>query len=208
MRISHGDLESCSSNPSAWAKNRLIRSMPDFIRRGYKGSTKLAIYAFHKTDNERAAKAKLSFYLSNFSSLGKIAAAEGTLASYIAWYYDEKPIVVATRVKIGIDIGFDNILAGEVSRVDIQRNAGYRGILLGSMPARWADELRMPLIQVGLAQLYKRQPDEIEVGWQDLSGRPLQTKCYADREIRTAFREVTRISKSVHKEVVAHISDD
>lgn len=208
MRISHSDLESCSNNPSAWAKNRLIRSVPDFIRRGYNGSTKLAIYAFHKTDNERAARAKLSFYLSNFSSLSKIAAAEGALSSYIAWYYDEKPIVVATRVKIGIDIGFDNILAGEVSRVDIRRNAGYRGILLGSIPDNWANQLRMPLIQIGLAQLYKRQPDEIEVGWQDLSGRPLQTKCYADREMRTAFKEITRISKSVYEEVVAHTSGD
>ncbi len=204
MRISHNDLENCSKNPSMWARNRLTRSKPDFIRRGYDGSTKLAIFAFHKTENEDDARVKLSSYLSDFSSLSRIEAAEDTLSSYIAWYYDEKPIVVETRVRLGIDIGFDNTLAGEVSRVDIRRGAGYRGILIGSIPANWNNQLRMPLIQFGLARLYKRRPDEIEVGWQDLSGRPLLTKCYKDNEISRAFKEVARTSESVYEEVVAH----
>jgi hypothetical protein len=208
MRISHSDLESCSTNPSTWAKNRLNRSESDFIPRGYDGFTKLAIFSFHKTGSEGDARAKLSSYLSHFSSPSRKETAKGALSSYIAWYYSEKPIVVAIRVRLGIDIGFNNTLVGEVSRVDVQRAAGYRGILLGSIPANWTDQLRMPLIQLGLAQLYKRSADEIEVGWQDLSGRPIRTKCYTDREIRSALKEVERISKSVYEEVFAHTSDE
>ena len=62
----------------------------------------------------------------------------------------------------------------------------------------------MPLIQFGLAQIFKRRQDEIEVGWQDLSGKPFYSRCYKEKEINIAFERVRNLSRSIYEEIIAH----
>ena len=205
MRISHRYLDACRRNPVAWTRRRLSSSTDEFIPIGYDGYTKLAIYAYHRTQDRAFARQQLSTYLSRFSSIDRIQEAEDVLDSYISWHDQERPIVVRTRFRIILDIDHGNFLTGEVSRIDICRDSGYRGILLGPIPLDWDSQLRMPLIQLGLSQMYQRDPSEIEIGVQELDGSSISTRNYSDSEIGGAFEQVVRISKRVYEEVMQNV---
>jgi hypothetical protein len=205
MRISHRDLDACRRNPAAWTRRRLSSSTDDFIPMGYAGYTKLAIYAYHKTQDRTLARRKLSKYLNRFRSIDRIEEAEDVFDSYISWYDQERPIVVRTGARIILDIGHSNSLTGEVSRIDICRDYGYRGILLGSIPTDWDSQLRMPLIQLGLSQIYQRDPSEIEIGVQELDGFGISTRSYDQSQIDRAFEQVVEISKRVYEEEMQHV---
>lgn len=205
MKISHRYLDACSRNPAAWTRRRLSSSTDDFIPMGYAGYTKLAIYTYHRTQERTLAHEHLSKYLSRFSSIDRIQEAEDVLDSYISWYDQERPIVVRTRARIILDIGHGNSLTGEVSRMDVCRDSGYRGILLGPIPADWDSQLRMPLIQLGLSQIYQRDPSEIEIGVQELDGSGISTRSYDQTQIDRAFEQVVEISKRIYEEVMQHV---
>ena len=151
------------------------------------------------------ARQKLSKYLSRFRSIDRIQEAEDVLDSYISWYDQKRPIVVRTRARIILDIGHGNSLTGEVSRMDICRDSGYRGILLGPIPADWDSQLRMPLIQHGLSQIYQRDQSEIEIGVQELDGSGISTRSYDQNQIDRAFEQVVEISKRVYEEIMQHV---
>jgi hypothetical protein len=76
-------------------------------------------------------------------------------------------------------------LGGLVSRVDVTLG-GYRGVLLGQAGPGWRTELRMPLIQAGLAMRYDRPIDQFNVGVQRLDGTMLEETHFVDREVTTA----------------------
>jgi len=104
-----------------------------------------------------------------------------------------------------LDIGHGNSLTGEISRMDICRDSGYRGILLGPIQADWDSQLRMPLIQLGLSQIYQRDQSEIEIGVQELDGSGISTRSYDQNQIDRAFEQVVEISKRVYEEVMQHV---
>ena len=89
--------------------------------------------------------------------------------------------------------------------MDICRDSGYRGILLGPIPADWDSQLRMPLIQYGLSQIYQRDQSEIEVGVQELDGSGISTRSYDQNQIDRAFEQVVEISKRVYEEIMQHV---
>jgi hypothetical protein len=75
----------------------------------------------------------------------------------------------------------------------------YRGILLDEYdaPAAWRDELRYPLLQLGLAKRYGRPVEEFGIGLQKLDGSDPEATVYSSDDIDWAMAELRRLAKRI-----------
>lgn len=200
MRISVAELEVCSQDVAGWVRVRL-NPTGGGPRLGYSGAVKLAIYSFHKSGNETAARAHLRDLLDRFQGSFQKAAAEQEFESYLRWYAAQQPIVASHRIRLGLPLGSGIILGGEVSRVDVDvTSGGYRAVQLGTPRAGWRSELRMPLIQLGIADRYQREAAEVRVGFQHLDGSNLSLVSFSEAELQAAERSARGVAQRVAAE--------
>jgi hypothetical protein len=80
---------------------------------------------------------------------------------------------------------------------------GYRGVLLGARTTKWQTELRMPLIQRALADMYGRPLELFSVGFQELDGSALDVVQYSARQDQRAVRALGALAD----EVLQHLSE-
>jgi len=105
-------------------------------------------------------------------------------------------------VHVDLDIGHGITLGGEISRVDIEAARGeYRAILLDAPASDWTRELRMPLIQIAMAQKFERDPSDVTVGFQPIGGSRLSSHRFGSRALTAAMAEVTRITTVLRREL-------
>lgn len=200
MRISVAELEVCSQDIAGWVRTKL-NPAGGGPRLGYAGAVKLAIYSFHKSGNETAARAHLRDLLDRFQGSFQKAAAEQEFESYLRWYTAQRPIVASHRVRLGLSLGSGIILGGEVSRVDVDvTSGGYRAVQLGTPRAGWRSELRMPLIQLGIADRYQREAAEVRVGFHHLDGSNLSLVSFSEAELQAAERSARGVAQRVAAE--------
>lgn len=99
-------------------------------------------------------------------------------------------------------MGSGIILGGEVSRVDVDvTSGGYRAVQLGTPRAGWRSELRMPLIQPGIADRYQREAAEVRVGFQHLDGSNLSLVSFSEAELQAAERGAREVAQRVAAEL-------
>ena len=202
MRIPVSELEFCGQDVAGWVRAKLNPSGGG-PRPGYAGTVKLAIYFFHKSGNETAARAHLRDLLDRFQDRSQKAIAEQEFESYLRWYAAERPVVASHRVRLGFSLGSGIILGGDVSRVDVDvTSGGYRAVQLGTPGAGWRSELRMPLIQLGVADRYQREAAEVRVGFQHLDGSNLSLVSFSEAELQAAGRGARGIAQRVAAEWV------
>ncbi len=197
MRISHNDIEVCRRNPRAWVAQKVGPSS-GFIRTGYAGATKLAIYHFHKTNNQSITQRYLEDLFDSLdlrNSAQKDRALEN-LDGYIEWCRTAAPVVATYRLRLNYDLGSEWILGGEISRIDII-SGGYRGIILGNIPDNWDHQLRIPLIQRALAGRLQRPEIDIAVGFQNLDGGDLRVVSFPKDEIDDAETSVQDLARTL-----------
>lgn len=194
MKISHREFEECAQNPAEWLRARKISPSGSFIPMGYNGYTKLAILKYHKTNSEEEARRALSSYLARFRNIDRISECEDIFDLYIAWYRRTNPIVIETRRRIEININYGNFIGGEVTRVDLTPD-GYLGVLLGNISGEWRRELRMPLIQLGLSQIYGRKIADFSVGIQNLDGSGFEIVSFPESRVNAALRQARALSR-------------
>ena len=200
MRIPVSELEFCGQDVAGWVRARL-NPTGGAPRLGYAGTVKLAIYFFHKSGNETAARAHLRDLLDRFQGSAQKAAAEQEFDSYLRWYRLQQPIVASHRVRLEFSLGSGIILGGEVSRVDVDvSSGGYRAVQLGTPRSGWRSELRMPLIQLGIADKYQRGAAEVRVGFQQLDGSNLSLVSFSESELRAAERSARGVAQRVAAE--------
>lgn len=200
MRISVAELEQCSQDVAGWVRARLYPTGGG-PRPGYAGAVKLAIYRFHKLGNEAAARAHLRDLLDRFQSDVQKAAAERDFAAYIRWYRSDQPIVASHKVRLGYPLGGGIILGGEVSRVDVDAvQGGYRAVLLGTPRSEWRSDIRLPLIQLGIADRFQRGAAEVRVGFQHLDGSNLSLVSFSPPELQAAERGTRDLAQRVAAE--------
>lgn len=200
MRISVAELEVCRQNVAGWVRGKLhpTGSGP---RLGYAGAVKLAIYRFHKTGNEAGARAHLRDLLDRFQSDFHKAAAEQEFDTYLRWYVSNQPIVASHRVRLGYTLGGGVVLGGEVSRVDVDATrGGYSAVLLGNPRPDWQSEIRMPLIQLGIADRYQRGAAEVRVGFQHLDGSNLSLVLFSGADLQAAELSARDVAQRVAAE--------
>ena len=193
MKIRHSELEQCRTNPRAWVASQFEGSHghPTF---GYGQALKLAIYAFHKTNDAVESKQYLSEKMKRFVNDVRKAECEIALERYITWMEVNSVIVADCKVRLNLLLDEGVTLGGEISRVDILPNDDiYRAILLGDTPQGWRRELRMPLIQHEISLKYSRPVDLVAVGFQSVDGSGLETTRYRTSRIKEAVKEAQEI---------------
>ena len=116
------------------------------------------------------------------------------------WFQSKRITVFGSRVLLNLSLGHGLILGGIIPRVDMIPQ-GYRAILLDEIPLRWEEELRMPLIQRGLARAYSRPEDEFMVGIQELDASDLAVTSYSKTDIDHAEQIVQQIAEEVANEL-------
>jgi hypothetical protein len=197
MRISHTQLESCLANPRAWYRSSLTTESHPYLM-GYERVLRLSIFHFHHTSSV-AARDYLAQMIRrhNLKNVTRIAEIEIGLDRYITWATQERLKVADTKVIIAYELGFLE-LRGELGRVDVT-DSGYRAVLLGKVPQDWEKQLRMPLLQAAIAQMFGRQQDKTEVGFQELDASRLAVRLYTDIEIQRAQRKFTALGRVVRR---------
>jgi hypothetical protein len=166
----------------------------------------MAIYAFHKSGSEEAARSYLQGIMDrlDLNNPSRRSAVEFELEGYLRWCRTENPIVLARKLRVGMDIGAGLVLGGEVSRVDLDiSDGGYRAILLGDTSPGWRNELRMPLLQRAVAGRMERGELDVRVGVQALDGSGLQTVRYSGSQIEDAMRRVREVATQVSRRLGA-----
>jgi hypothetical protein len=194
MKISHGELELCSQQPRAWVREKLTTA-PHGLKMGYRRALLLSIYRYHKTKQTIVARQYLRDIIQRhqFKNMARIDEIEVAFESYVKWCASENIAVADSQVRIGLGSG-SLTLIGEVHRVDVTPEF-YRAILLGSFPANWRKQLRMPLIQKAISEQFARPLNEVAVAVQQLDGSNLQVRSYSANTVARAegrFKELAR----------------
>ena len=108
-------------------------------------------------------------------------------------------IVADHRVRLNLPLDGEVVLGGEISRIDMIPT-GYRAVLLmARAPARWKQELRMPLIQLAVANRYDRPAADVRVAVQLLDGSGLDESAFPtsvrDDALRLAVATAQQIKR-------------
>lgn len=199
MKISHKELEACRLSPKAWIAQKKEQSesgsQPRF---SYNQALNYAISELHKFNNLKQALTKLDSYLKKFKDLNRKESIRTRLVDYAEWLKTSGVIPVDSNVTINFPSPGQWHLGGWVSRVDIV-TSGYSAVLFGAIDPSWKDQLRMPLIQLGIAERYGRPASEIRVGFQDLEGNKTVNHRFAKAVLDDALVEFMRLGDRVRK---------
>lgn len=195
MKISHLDLAACINSPRTWLASRASNG-PRKI--GYSQLLKYALHQYNKSLSPSAALKYLNDKIKEHQLKNEQRAdqARDTLSSYMNWCSHSKTHIADSRVSISLQVGGYLELTGIVSRIDIIPN-GYRGILLSTIKNNWKEELRMPLLQKALSDLYQRPLGEIEIGMQNLDGSLLTSVNYSLKEVSEAQKSLFKLGERV-----------
>jgi hypothetical protein len=197
MKISHKDLEACRLSAKSWVEAQ--RSTGGARRLSFGRALGFAILEFHKTNSIGAASAKIDGYVAkNFNDAKRIAKLYQDLDQYAKWFAGSGIISADSNVLLAFPNNQIWQLGGYISRVD-SLASGYRAVLFEGIATDWKAQLRMPLIQTAVAQLYGRPASEVRVGFQEIDGNAIADTRYLKAERDSALTEFMGIGVRVSK---------
>ena len=203
MKISHRQLSECQGNPTEWVSNK-VNPTSTFRRPGYEFCLREGICRFHRDGDVKAAREYTQKRIQSHK-LNNKSRIQNTLMrfdAYMNWFKNETITTIDSRIILDFSLGHGLTLGGIISRVDMTPK-GYRAILLEEIPLQWEEELRMPLIQRGLALTYGRPEDEFVVGIQELDASDLAVTFYSKTDIDHAEQIGQQLAKEVAKEIAS-----
>ena len=200
IRISHTELAAAQQDFAAWWRTKQAPATGG-RRLGYAQAVKLAIYKYHSLQaNGPASLAHFDQLVSaRLTNAQRIAQARLQLQAYIDWVEDSGVIVADHRVRLNLPLDGEVALGGEISRIDMIPT-GYRAVLLmARAPARWKQELRMPLIQLAVANRYDRPAVDVRVAVQLLDGNGLDEGAFPNGVRDDALRSAIATAQQVRR---------
>lgn len=197
--ISHRHLAQCHGNPVEWVSNKVNQNA--IVYRSYNLCLQYGIHYFHQSRDVKAAKQYTQKRILNQGLKNELRIQDtlSRLDAYTNWFQSERVMVFDSRVRLKFSLGHELVLGGIIQRVDLTPT-GYRAIILEEIPLRWEEELRMPLIQRGLACAYSRPEDEFVVGIQELDASNLVVTSYSTTVIDHAEQIVRQLAEEVVNE--------
>ena len=198
MRISHGQLETCLRDPNAWVTERRSTARR-YFRTGYEQILLLGIYRLHGTRSREQGREGIEGLFRKHDDLRNETRKDGVrerYEMYADWCEESGVTVVERRVTLEGVFGTFLTLGGHLHRVDGTRD-GVRGVVLGDYGDSWDSELRMPLIQLALANRYGLEAGAISIGVQRLDGGQLRETSYNRGRLRVARQQFVAISEYV-----------
>src|SRR5688572_8616797 len=131
MKFTHSDIEEMVADLPAWVEGR---KNPRFVRTGFRGATKLAIYSYHRDEDIERSQRYLDDVMTRLKLINaaRREEAEQTLAAYTDWWGGAGITATQFRLRLKWALADDMILGGEISRIDVGNGlVDYQGILLG-----------------------------------------------------------------------------
>lgn len=199
MKISHRQLESIRADPKNF-KSILEEFKGGFFRLSKYTCWKHAInfyfksgYDLNKTENYFIKMFEKNF-VDNKRNQRELKNYLEELNRYVNDFNDLGNDIIDTKVNVSLDIGNDNILSGEVHRIDLSLKGGYEVFTIIKGDYNWEDELRFPLLQHFFSGELGCSYDEISVGVYCFEMGEHVVKKYSQNEIEKALKEVNNIS--------------
>lgn len=195
MKVRHGDVVTWEDNPVAWVASKFTPTF--FPPWTYDGILKHGIHRFHRAKDSANARRHIQslFSRSNLKKTSRIDDVYERFNGYVLWHQANAVITCDSRPRLDLRIG-QWTFGGEVGRVDLIAS-GYRGVLLGSYPQDWGDQLRMPLIQKALAIRYKRPLQQIQVAIQELDGSGLEAVSFSATDVALAESDFLNLAARI-----------
>ena len=202
MRITHKQLETCRKDPIGWVADNISSQGSSIFLRNFDQCLEQAVFQFHKTRQADLSKVYLENRMKSakFSDVEIFEDTRMKLNSYIAWFVNSGVTVAGGRFLLSMDLGSDITLGGFIGRIDLTQN-GYRAILLENIMPAWDEDLRMPLIQIGIAKAFGRPINEVSVGIQELDASNLVVCCFKPEELATASHVAQYLSNQISREL-------
>ena len=199
MRIRHRELAQCQSNPTEWVSNQ-VNQTKKIYRMSYERCLREEINRFHQHRDVKVARQYLQekFLKHKLKNNSRIQETLRCLNAYMNWFQSEGIMPIGSQFPLNFGLGYGVILGGYISRVDMMpKPKGYRAILLENIPLRWDEELRMPLIQRGVALTCQRPEDKFVVGIQELDTCDLVETSYSKEAINDAEQIAWQLAEEV-----------
>lgn len=199
MRLSHSKLEEVRKDPKKFKKS--LEGEPGF--QGRPGRYRYWQFATRKYHSEgiEAAEKHLVKLFRNFAENRKSDRLLEDHISYLHQYINDfielENEVVKVGDKINLEINYNNILGGEIQRLDFSIDGGYEVYLMIKEDYIWENELRFPLIQHYYAEEMGCDYEDIKVGVYCFSMGEHVVEKFSQEEIEKALKEVDYISNII-----------
>lgn len=195
MRIPHREIEELQLNLRGWVeRHRHPESVP---MHSYAHATRMALYVLNKTGSIEGAQRYLSRLLDSFrlNNRQRRRGSEDAIVAYADWLAVSGAVIVHDKLRLSMDVGHDMYVSGEVPRIYLDvPSGGYSAVFLGLQQSSWRSQLRMPLVQLAVAQRVDRSPEEVSVGVQELDGSHLEIVQYTVGELDDAMEEIRHLA--------------
>jgi hypothetical protein len=197
MRISHRNLEAIRRNPKMALQIQSGRGGSNSIARNWQ--FKLKPYHTAGFSIEQVANDFHSYCLGTFKNtrdnLSKINDLYDKYPSYVSNYKKQKLSFLSFHSKIKFTIDEDNILSGEIFRIDKTKNGGFSITLFWNNQESeiWATELRFPLLQKYYADKYGVTTDKVQVGIFNFENQSHEYITFDQESIEDALDELSGI---------------
>ncbi len=205
--ISITQLEAIRKNPASFAK-----SIKDGTaeKRSFGGKPKSVKWfesalTYHETADISKAIDRLEQSFSNRketrSNLKELERLINSLDNYVDEYTKSGYILIDKRVNMDIPISKTLKLTGWIWLIYLKPVKGCAGFIISKEinEIKWNLELRFPIIQDYLANLYGYDPQEIDVGVIDFITGIHYSKSYSKSEINDSILEFEQIRTKINK---------
>lgn len=200
LKVSLGDLEEALRNPRAFVRNQGT-GRSGFGRNRYMELRDVAL-GFHKENDIAASAALLEKRLQQFKTTRDNDDYVLKFKEYVA-NFEELGMTVA-RVRNNVTLATSDEynqfrVTGQVTRLDVDPDGGYRAWVFASKTEEWGDELRFPLIQAACADQLKVEIEEVVPGVYDFSTGEYTVLQSSKRKVQDARRRLLSLLEEMTK---------
>lgn len=199
-RLPLRELEEALRNPVEYRKKTIEgHGIGPPMRPTFFSALRDAVFRYHRSGNKEKALEYLIERISAFKSDSKKQDVIAQFAWYIESFAKSGFVCVGTKVKINIAANDTLDLFGEVSRVDMNLSRGYAAWLLqNKKPGNWIGELRMPIIQKAVANIYGVTAQFVTMGVYFFNEMEVEQYCFSDGEITEALTRISILANDLN----------
>jgi hypothetical protein len=196
VKVGLSQLEAARADPVAFAKTRIEGSTgrPSLSRIR---TLHFAAWRFHKGKRpDEVLEHFEAMFRRNFTRLEVLPALKEQLGDYMREIEASHTVVIEAPVRrVQIAMLEEDVITGELSRLDLADNGKYAAWVFMEVPQGWRGELRMPLLQGAVADRLGVDPLLVSVGIYSFNLRSYETTVFSRQQIRQASLEASRLTR-------------
>jgi len=195
------EIEEALRNPRAFVRGQRTGGYPRYSRFMALRSTALD---FHKDNDLSTAQRVLEErFRRSFKVIKGNDEYFDMLKKYVKSFLALGTTFVRARINVSIQLpeeyGDEFQVSGQITRLDIHPDGGYRAWLFSRTPEEWQAELKYPLIQEACAKQLNVGPQEIVPGVYEFSGGTYTQCQYTKHQIRAANGRLLRLLDEIKR---------